>query len=359
MPHETEKDLLTLLSRNADRVKAILIIVVVADHNDWLRSFFPSFFEPLTFHVLGFFLLSFSFSTKTWSSNFALDRIARYLIPFWWVLTASALAFNLTYKFEDSFLKWVLAALIGNSPFVKSSSGLMMLWFLPCLFGLSCLLAIFDSIKLNRTRYIAISLAIVAHLAIPLISSSSMLRVPFGLAIAANIFILGLVWRKILKSQLFKYWGEINLVVFIATYTTLVWVPVHLEIATLSLAGISDPAILLLQDVAGISGVLTVVWLTSIPQKIQWLDNVGKNSLLVYLLHPFIYVLIGKLLVFIRITAATPFEQLLLGCITTFTVVGLAYSMASFVSHNHLLSGWFTPRSLRQWPPTRLLCRNI
>lgn len=361
MAFETEKNLLTLVSRNADRIKAILIIIVVADHNDWLRNFSPSFFEPLTFHVLGFFLLSFSFSTKTWSSNFALDRIARYLIPFWWVLTASSLAFSFTYKVHggiaDFFLKWVLAALIGNAPFVKSSSGLMMLWFLPCLFGLTCLLAIFDSLKSNSARYLSISLAIVAHLAIPLMSSTSILCVPFGLAIAADIFVLGLIWRKILKLQLPKYWGPIALAFFIATYSTLVWVPVHLEIATLSLAGISNPSILLLQDIAGIAGVLSIVWLTSQPRQIQWLENIGKNSLLIYLFHPFIYVLIGKLFVSSRNATFAPFELLLLGVITTFTVAGLAYLIATFVSRTPI-SEWFTPRSLRQWPPVRMLYRH-
>lgn len=359
MASGTEKTLLTLVSRNADRIKAILIIIVVADHNDWLRNYSPNFFEPLTLHVLGFFLLSFSFSTKTWSSNFVLDRIARYLIPFWWVLAASSLAFSFTYKFEggisDYFSKWVLAALIGNAPFVKSSSGLMMLWFLPCLFGLSCLLAIFDSLKSNSARYVAISLAVVAHLAIPLMLSTLMLSVPFGLAIAADIFILGLIWRKLLNLRLPKYWGPIALAFFIAAYSALVWVPVHLEIATLSLAGISNPAILLLQDISGMAGVLSVVWLTSQPRQIQWLENIGRNSLLIYLLHPFIYVLIGKLFALSR--TAPPLDLLLVGLITNFTVVGLAYLMASFVSRVPLLSEWFTPRSLRQWPPIRLLCR--
>ena len=350
---------MTLVSRNAERIKAILILVVVADHNDWLRQFSPALFDPLTFHVLGFFLLSFTFGEKIWCYRFVLDRAVRYLIPFFWVLTASSLAFGFMYKSKIGFIghfeNWLLAALIGNAPFVKASSGLMMLWFMPCLFGLTCLLAYFDSLKSNWARKFAIVLAVAAHLSIPLLPSGPMLWLPFGLAIAMDIFFLGIIWRKLLLLRLPRLWGPTISGIFIATYGVLVSVPVHLEIATLSLAGITNPLVLFLQDISGIAGVLSVIWLVSIPKKALWLESFGKNSLLVYLLHPFVYVLVGKLLGSSYRMTLSPLKLLVIGCLSTFFVAGLAYLITRFISHSRLLSEWLTPRSLALWPLAKIV----
>lgn len=84
-----------VLGRNSERIKGILIVVVAADHNDWFRQLAPNLFEPLTFHVLGFFLLAFTFGTKEWSLSYISNRIARYMIPYWWALSATTLAFFL------------------------------------------------------------------------------------------------------------------------------------------------------------------------------------------------------------------------------------------------------------------------
>lgn len=271
----------------------------MADHNEALRQIYPQLFAPLTFHVLGFLLLSFTFGTKYLSTRFILDRAARYLIPFWWVVTASSVLFSVLYLSKESlpefFIRWSLAVMIGNAPFVKSSSGLMMLWFMPCLFGLSCLLACYDSLESNSVRYSAIGLAILAHLAIPLMPHTPMLWLPFGLAIAMDIFILDSSgedcseWPSRNGGGLFHFRPSSPRMPFLCH------VPLHLEIATLSLAGISSPAYSVLQDVSGMAGFLSVIWLSSMLRHAGWLESIGKQSLLVYLLHPFVYILLNKL----------------------------------------------------------------
>lgn len=355
---ENVPSLSRLVGINADKIKAILVIFVVADHNEALRQIYPQLFAPLTFHVLGFLLLSFTFGTKYLSTRFILDRAARYLIPFWWVVTASSVLFSVLYLSKESlpefFIRWSLAVMIGNAPFVKSSSGLMMLWFMPCLFGLSCLLACYDSLKSNCVRYSAIGLAILAHLAIPLMPHTPMLWLPFGLAIAMDIFILGLLWRRLLRVAVPKWWGLMSLSAFIASYAILVSRSVHLEVATLSLAGISSPAILVLQDVSGMAGFLSVIWLSSMLRNAGWLESIGKQSLLVYLLHPFVYILLNKLWRTGSNAESSLLMLLVNGVMTLCLAVGLAYLMAIVVARSSVLSDWFTPRSLNQWPPMRL-----
>lgn len=351
-----------LVQRDANRIKAALIVVVAADHNDWFRQLAPDLFEPLTFHVLGFFFLAFTFGTNALSAHFVADRVARYLVPYWWVLTAASLAYFFMFRgntvASDSLLAWALAAVIGNAPFVKAASGLMMLWFLPTLFGLVCLLAAFNSQQSSRMKHVAVGLALTAHLVIPFLPRSSMLWLPFGLVIAMEIFLLGLVWRQLLNRQLPRLWGPIVAAIFFASYGALVSVPVHLEVATLELAGIDTPFILFLQDVSGMAGVLTVVWLVGIPRHAKWLEAIGKNSLLVYLIHPVAYVVLGKLWPFAAKSDLTPFMLFLNGTFATFVAVGSAYAASGFVTRSRLLSAWIIPKSWELWPPVRLFHRE-
>jgi fucose 4-O-acetylase-like acetyltransferase len=358
----TTESLEGLLGRNSERIKAALIIVVAADHNDWFRLLAPNVFEPLTFHVLGFFFLAFTFGTKEWSLRFIADRVARYLVPYWWALSGATLAYFLIYRTHssasDSFVAWGLAMLIGNAPFAKSASGLLMLWFLPSLFGLTCLLAAFDSSTLSRYKYGGLGIALAAHLTIPLLPRSEILWLPFGFAIALNIFFLGLVWRQLLNLRLPKMWGPIVTLVFVISYGALVSGQVHLEVATLELAGINSPKAMLFQDLSGIAGVLAVVWLVSIPKDVQWLEAIGKNSLMVYLLHPVAYVVIGKLLPSISGKVATQPQLLLYGCLTTCIALGSAYAFSVFVTRSAFLSAWVIPKTWTQWPPAARFLRK-
>jgi len=357
-PHNTLK---TALGRNSERIKGILIVVVAADHNDWFRQLAPNLFEPLTFHVLGFFLLAFTFGTKEWSLTYISNRIARYMIPYWWALSATTLAFFLMYRSHasasDSLLAWGLAMLIGNAPFTKSASGLLMLWFLPALFGLTCLLAMFDSLRSHRIKLVVWGVALVAHLTTPVAPRAIMLWLPFGFAIAINIFFLGLVWRELLNCRLPRLWGPIVTSIFILSYGVLVSGPTHLEIATFYLVGINQPQILFFQDISGIMGVLTVVWLASLPKQLKWAEAIGKNSLLVYLIHPVAYVVIGKIIALVFGSVTSPILLLFCGLLTTCLAVGSAFTLSILVASFAPISAWITPKTWEQWPPTRLFPR--
>jgi fucose 4-O-acetylase-like acetyltransferase len=347
--------LVDLVSRNADRIKGLLILVVVADHNDWLRRLAPEVFEPLTFHVLGFLLLAFTFGEKAWGLQFVLDRVARYLVPYWWALTAASLAFALAFGVTGgtggALVAWSLAAILGNAPYVKQASGFFMLWFLPCLFGLTCLTAIFDSPQAKRMRGTLVLVAVAAHLLIPLLPRAQMFYLPFGLGVALNIFVLGLVWRWLLPWHVPKAWGWLALLVFVASYGSLAISATHLEIATLDMAGIDRPGVLLLQDLAGMSGVLSVVWLAEHLDGTRWLAIIGQHSLLAYLGHPFAYVMLGKLGFGPTGGDVSAPAMLLYGCLTGGVALGLALGVAIAVARSRLLSMWIVPRAWRQWPP--------
>lgn len=351
------------LSQVSDRVKGILMVIVAADHNDWFRQLVPQWFDPLTFHVLGFFLLAFSFGSKPWGVPFIADRLARYMVPFWWALAAASLVFGLVFRaggsLADGVINFLLAALIGNATLVKASSGLLMLWFLPCLFGLTCLLAFYDSLVSRRVRHVALGLAVAAHVLLPLLARPWLLWLPFGLVVAADVFVLGLLWRQLLPRRWPGYGGPVALMVCMACYGALVVAQAHIEIGTLGVNELRQPGLLLLHDVTALAAMVAMIWVAEHVRATRWLEGIGKNSLLVYLFHPIFYVLLLKLWVSPFQAGLTGPMLLLHACATTAIAVSLAYGMARVVSGSVILSLWITPKSWAQWPPARLMGRSV
>lgn len=353
-----DNTLKAIIGKDINRIKALLAFVVAADHNEFFWKLFPTLFEPITFPVFGYFLLIFTFGRKVWSAEFIADRCARYLVPYWWALTAASVAYYAMYQRHTdpmgSVAAWALAAVIGNAPFVKPASGFLMLWFLPSLFGLTCLIAAYNVIRAPWAKTVAVVLAIMAHLFLPLFPRLTMLWVPFGLAIMANVFILGLVWQRIMVVHLPRYWGPAVAAVFAASYGSLVAGKVHLEMATFELVGINAPWTMVLQDLAGVTGVLTIVWLATIVPKFRWLEALGMNSIWIYLFHPVAYVVLGIVWLAKPSDPLGPFWLLVNGCLTELAAIGLAYLAAILMSRSAFISAWVIPRSWEQWPPSRL-----
>ena len=349
----------SVVSQHADEMKGLLILIVAADHNEFFRLAAPSVFEPLTFHVLGFFLLTFSFNSSRYDANYLRDRAVRYLVPFLWTLSLLSLAFHVLYQQHAapaaSLMAWAMAALIGNAPFVKASSGFLMLWFLPSLFGLTCLIAAYGRLGTRWPRRMAIALACAGHLVLPLLPRSALLCIPWGLAIMAQIFLLGLVWRRMLLLPLPKYWGMVCATVFVTSYAALVVLSVPLEVATFDLVGIDRPGIMVLQDLAGVAGVLSVLWCAKAMAGFRCLKAIGKHSLWIYLLHPVVYVVLWKVW-FVKPDISLGAAYLWVhGCLTGMLAVGMAYLAALLMSRSSLVSAWIAPRSWERWAPSRLL----
>lgn len=347
------------LSRVANRLKGLLILVVVLDHNDWFRQLAPQVFGPLTFHVLGFFLLAFSFSEKSLTLDFIASRMARYLVPFWWALALTSMATSLILKSDISVLmaieNFLVAAVVGSASLTKTSAGLYMLWFLPCLFGLTCLLAGADSWTRQQGPTTVYSLAFAAHLALPYVKGVWMSWIPFGLLIAAYVFFLGLVWRQCLGFRWTAFVGPLALACFMVGYGFLVVNKVHIELGTLELSALQNPGTWALHLLSVFSALLVLVWLADCFKPLGWIERIGEQSMLVYLIHPLSYLALTKLWVSPGQAESSSGMLLFHACATSALAVASAYGLSLILSRSEVFSSWVTPPTWRQWPPTGYL----
>jgi hypothetical protein len=351
-----DKELLAgKLSRVANRLKGLLILLVVLDHNDWFRQLAPQVFGPLTFHVIGFFFLAFSFSEKPLTLDFIASRTVRYLVPFWWALTLTSMATSVILKSDISVLwaieNFLASALVGSASLVKTSSGLYMLWFLPCLFGLTCLLAGADTWTRKHGIKTVYGLALAGHLALPYIKGVWMAWVPFGLLVAAYVFFLGLVWRQCLRFRWTAFVGPLALACFMVCYGFLVENKVHIELGTLELSALQNPGTWVLHLLSVFSALLVLVWLADGFKPMGWIERIGEKSMLVYLIHPLSYLVLTKLWVSPGQAESSSGMLLFHACATSALAVSSAYGLSLILSRSEVFSSWVTPSTWRQWPP--------
>lgn len=348
-----------LLQNSLDALKGLLIIIVVMDHNDLLRLLAPDVFRPLTFHVLGFLVLPFLLPAKPIEPHFFRDRLIRYLVPFWWVLTFAAALYAVAFRNDNELgsivIDWLAAAAIGSAPLVKTASGFYYLWFLPCLAGLVMLLTLFQSLDL-RWRYISGTVMVLCHASITAFPAVFLTYVPFGLLIVVWVFPLGLLLRWVVTNTTALRLRYLILAVFLGSYSYLMAIRLNLEIMVLDLRSASEPLLFLLQDVNAVSGVLVAIWLATKLNKLGILNLCGKHSLMIYLLHPLIFFLGYKLAGGSNLHLKS-YALMAAGVGSVVLTISIALALAIAIARIPIARVWLTPKDWKSWGPVRLLSR--
>jgi fucose 4-O-acetylase-like acetyltransferase len=124
-----------------DVVKGVLILVVIAGHNEglmqhalWARQLF------YYFNTQCFFLLSSLLDMKPFSMRLLRDRAIRYLVPFVSFLVIAWVAFMALrgggQSLDAAAANLLRAAVTGSEPAIHKAVGMRYLWFLPALFSL-------------------------------------------------------------------------------------------------------------------------------------------------------------------------------------------------------------------------------
>jgi hypothetical protein len=335
-----------------DTFKGLLILVVIMDHNDVAHVVFPATFRPLTFHVIGFLILPFLVTVPRFSWGLVRDRFIRYWVPFAATMLVSSILFWVIYHRHEPMSRFVvdflLGVCIGSAPLVKKASGFLAYWFLPALFGTVVVLSFYEKLP-ARGRMILLTLFIVAHATVVAQSLPGYYWIPFGLAIVSNVFVLGIVVRKIVCARYLHTLRFGFPLAFVVSYGWLVQHDVWLEVMSLRVAVIADTITFIAQDVAAISGVISILLIARSLCTIRFLASIGHHSLIIYLLHPLVYVLVWMGL---RAMSAEPLERsLVFGLLSYVLAVVGSWFGAICLARSPRIAAWITPRNWSCWGP--------
>ena len=342
------------LRAGVDPFKGLLILLVILDHNDQAHALLPRIMDPMTFHVLGFLLLPFLLPGPSLSKELIMDRFARYWIPHAFVVTLAALLFWMLYRRADSIAAMIsayaLAIVFGSAPLIKQATGFLAYWFLPTLFGLVVTLAAYRAASANW-RWTLLAFFIACHCFLTAGNFPAYRFIPFGLAIAANVFVLGLLLKAIVASKAAYAVRWIAPAIFVVSYGALAWQQDWLEVALLGLAPVTQLRLFLLQDIAGLSGVLTVLLAGNALARHRAIASIGRHSLMIYLIHPPAYIAIVAVEGVAGIHVTSLGGDIAVGAFNFVLAVVASWAAAVVIARTALLRDWITPRRWCEWKP--------
>jgi fucose 4-O-acetylase-like acetyltransferase len=179
-----------------DAVKGVLILLIALEHNSFMYEKY-TWIRPFTdaFAAGGFLVITFIWPIKYKSLVDFLDKVLSYLVPFFWfVVITSILNFIMysNYSYYDFFINLFRALFIASPSDIKTSTGFMLFWFLPCL----TMLYIFRLFhhKLGKLFLVIPILSVVLIGSVP---EYYLLRFPYSLHVICFVYIAGYMYSNI------------------------------------------------------------------------------------------------------------------------------------------------------------------
>ena len=279
-------------------VKGILILVIVAGHNESLSWHFQDarkFFYY--FNVQAFLLLVFLFPAVPLTVQAICDRVVRYLVPYVVFSLLAAVLYCAVFAPPPQIFNYLLglftSLVSGNESALNETVGLRLFWFLPSLLSLVYLRAL--AAKSRRWYRSVLVMACLGLVMLLLMEIKPLAYFPMGFALALAFYPMGVVVEKFLATRLKDTEQSASLFV-VAVFGVLIvllllkFMPLG-WVAGASLEGFywRDPLtlvaalclpVLILIVLFGVSGGLKAS---------SFLCFCGKGSLVIYLVHMFFY----------------------------------------------------------------------
>jgi fucose 4-O-acetylase-like acetyltransferase len=258
-------------------IKGILICLIVMGHNYVLSATLPGLFDYLyTFHLFIFFILPFFYLQPSVTYNKTLKRTKKLLIYYLVAFTLLVSFHHFNNDLTFSFSKTLLAFLKGGHKAVCSVTGFQYLWFLPAFI---VAMLVYDLYQIASHRWK------IAFCAVAVLVFLFFVRFPYRphWALIQGIYFASVGLLSVILYNLVK--DKINfrviLIVFIVL-SALFFVP------------------LIGKVVAPIMPFVAFVFLWELVKahkdKLYCFESLGKNSLLIYLLHPTIYQILVRII---------------------------------------------------------------
>lgn len=298
-----------------DAVKGFLILLIVLEHNTlltaeyyWIRPFCDAV-------AVGCFLVL-TFRNKPQLTN-VLTYLDKKMVFYWtFFLFVSALAVMNYLMFShlgfETALKNYFAAILWASPqAIKASSGFMYLWFIPCL----CLLYLLQRLTASFHKSMLV-LAFICWLIIGIVDRNILVQMPFSLHVIAFIYFVGLVYQQVnaYLMQNTLVMKALTISIFLICSVLSYFIGWKLFLAAGIMPSFQEPHLLLYYTVFIIFAIPGSYNLISLMPSalVKILALFGKYSLIVYVLHPLIYVILTEIFSVIENPALSFFATIVL-----------------------------------------------
>lgn len=284
---------------NQNAVKAVLILLVMFDHNEYAHQLFPLFLTGFAFHVLGFLALPLLRPAPVLDWDYVSKIVCRYYYPFLLIVCAMA-ALTMATQTGVSLAsgeRLLLALYSGNNDALKNATQMALLWFLPSLLAILLLRAFIDARSPAQRRLCMLAL-LTAHLFIGPVAPLIRDYLPLGLlpAIYALPLCYLLVWLHAhCSARLGPSAGVwLTALVFIAVKAAQMAAGLSQELGFALVSDYRSLPALLLNDLESVCGALMLFQAARLrlPALLAW---AGRHTLPVYLIHPFVALVVYRL----------------------------------------------------------------
>ena len=284
-------------STTIDKIKGILIVLIVVGHNVLITSAVPDLYRVLyCFHVGGFFLLSACLSRHPADRGKLVDKCFRYFVPYVLFLSLYTILASVMMAGErgpgDTLREFLVSLALPTGRSVKASSGVLMLWFLP---GLICF-TIFDTLQRRLGPRAGIAITAVCHGAIGCLRSEWLAGVPWFMPAAGFMLLPAAVARElwVRDARIARFVPAFLLALLFGGW---VWgAGFFCDFSMSAVPGIDSPARLLAVDGLLLSAFFAIRGLP-LPRSAERLfAALGRDSLSIYLFHTLVFYTLLRLI---------------------------------------------------------------
>jgi fucose 4-O-acetylase-like acetyltransferase len=283
---------------NQNVVEGFLIILVMFDHNEYAHQLFPIALQGFAFHVLGFLALPFLRPPEAASKTYFQKILFRYYYPFFLITCAMGiLTMVMTGNLSWSgFENLSLALYSGNDAILKTVTQMALLWFLPSFLSV-LLIRTFLGNHSGFLQRLTLVFIVIAHFFIADVAIQIRNYLPLGLLpaiYAIPLCYIAVFFNKTICRLLAPIPAAIiSVCVFLVVKYFQMRLGLSQELGFAEVSDYADPLGLLVNDLEAVSGVLMLFQIARLKLP-AFLKKCGDNSLQVYLIHPFIALLVFK-----------------------------------------------------------------
>lgn len=329
-----------------DAAKGVLILLVVVGHDRTICSLLPDLWRLLyTFHVAGFFYLTFLLPTPSWSLRVASDRFVRCFWPYLVFVALSSIALRFGPVSIDDAASGVWELLwkttIGSAAFVKRVSGFQLYWFLPAFFSWTMLRMLYQGSE-RRGRAAILATLFALHPLIGALPRPAGIWQPWGILTVAYLFPLGWIAGAIAPKALIRS-APLGIFATALVVVTVLGVDGVVNVGRLELYGFDDPPRMLFFDLLSLVlfwAVLRVSAALSAGRLVPW---IGRHSLIIYLSHSLILQTSHRLLP-LSANADSKLAPLWIGTVSVLAAVLVPAAFGEWLRHRSRLRPWLFPR---------------